>query len=119
MTMTAGGLVKLIEECGELTQICAKKLAYYHTDTHPDDKGQMSGRIEDEIADVYAAAAFVMEKFKLNENRVIKRADEKLAKLKEWDADPTNQREGYRTPQNFIDCEACGFSHPAGMACPV
>ncbi len=27
MTMTANGLAKLVEECGELTQVAAKKMA--------------------------------------------------------------------------------------------
>ena len=37
--MHCDGLTKLIEECGELVQIAAKKQAYFDTDTHPDGKG--------------------------------------------------------------------------------
>lgn len=32
--MSANGLTKLVEECGELVQICAKKMAYYNSDEH-------------------------------------------------------------------------------------
>lgn len=39
MPMTANGLAKLLEELGELSQVAAKKLAYFHTDEHPDGAG--------------------------------------------------------------------------------
>lgn len=57
-TLRANGLAKLLEELGELSQVCAKKLAYYHTDEHPDGAGSLRERMQEEIADVAAAMLF-------------------------------------------------------------
>ena len=57
--MTANGLAKLLEELGELSQVAAKRLAYFHTSTHPDGAGDLNERMEAEMADVAAACAFV------------------------------------------------------------
>lgn len=83
--MMAGfGLVKLIEECGELSQIAAKKLAFPDTDDHPDSMGSLKIRLEDELADVAAAAAYVIDHFDLDINRMRVRRMEKLGKFKKW-----------------------------------
>jgi NTP pyrophosphatase (non-canonical NTP hydrolase) len=78
MAMTAGGLVKLIEECGELVQIAAKKLAYYDSEHHPDGKGAIVPRLEDEVADVLAAIHFCMETNNLDRDRIMLRSEEKI-----------------------------------------
>lgn len=83
--MSAGGLTKLMEECGELIQICAKKAAFMAVDDHPDDKGSMKIRLENEIADVKAAMTFVMMKFKLDDNRIERRHLEKATAFVKWD----------------------------------
>jgi len=88
MTMVANGLVKLIEECGELQQIAAKKLAYFNTDLHPDGMGPMSVRLEEEIADVIAASIFITQTFQLNEDRIGDRVELKLKRFQAWHADP-------------------------------
>lgn len=67
MPMAGDGLVKLLEELGELTQIAAKKLAYIGTDSHPDGCGGMVVRMEEEMADVRAASDFVQLRFGLDE----------------------------------------------------
>jgi len=85
MPMSNNGLTKLIEECGELAQIAAKKIAYLHTDEHPDGKGSMKSRMEDEIADVMAAIAFVSEKLGLDEAKMFARGETKMALYKKWD----------------------------------
>lgn len=85
MAMVYQGLVKLNEECGELVQILAKKLAYYHTDKHPDGKGSMQERLQDEMADVYAALDFVVKKNRLDIETMQKRHKEKLALFQQWD----------------------------------
>jgi NTP pyrophosphatase (non-canonical NTP hydrolase) len=90
MTMSNNGLTKLIEECGELTQIAAKKIAYPDTDAHPDGEGSMKERLEDEVADVMAAIAFVAEKFKLDEGRMFARGDAKRKLYQQWDDNPEN-----------------------------
>ena len=84
MTMCSDGLTKLMEECGELVQIAAKKQAYTHTDIHPDGKGSLKKRLEDEIADVSAACAFVIATFELDDNRINERASRKLALFLKW-----------------------------------
>lgn len=93
--MSANGLTKLIEECGELIQICAKKLAYYDTDDHPDGKGSMEARMIEEMGDVMAAISFVGRKFHLNVDAVLDRADKKINLFLEWDNSSDNIADGY------------------------
>lgn len=88
MTMTAKGLAKLIEECGELQQVAAKKLACPHTDEHYDGAGSLKERMEDEIADVIASCSFVTETHQLDEARITLRAEKKMALYKQWHDDP-------------------------------
>lgn len=90
MTMTANGLAKLLEECGELSQVAAKKLAYLHTDSHPDGAGLLSLRMQDEIADVLAACEFVMGTFALDREEIEFRRQKKLATFQAWHADPNS-----------------------------
>lgn len=73
MPMHGNGLTKLMEECGELVQIAAKKSAYINTDRHPDGMGSLRTRLENEIADVLAACTFVISVFKLRQTRIDKR----------------------------------------------
>lgn len=84
MTMTAKGLAKLIEECGELQQILGKKLAYFHTDEHPDGKGSMRERLQDEIADVMAACTFVSRTMELDPHAINARRIRKLGQFHDW-----------------------------------
>jgi NTP pyrophosphatase (non-canonical NTP hydrolase) len=86
--MHCDGLTKLIEECGVLVQIAAKKQAYFDTDAHPDGKGSMKRRLEEEMADVMAACVFVAEKFGLDDKFLETRMQKKLALFKSWDNDP-------------------------------
>ncbi len=76
-----------MEECGELVQICGKKLAYFHTDTHPDGGPGLAERMEQEIADVFAAASFVVSAFGLDAGKINERAMMKLDRFKAWDRD--------------------------------
>ena len=89
MTMCANGLAKLIEELGELQQVAAKKLAYFDTDDHPDGAGSLKARMEDELADVFAAGTFVMQTFGLDTQRISDRSTMKLARFQAWHTDPT------------------------------
>lgn len=95
MAMTANGLAKLLEELGELAQITAKKLAYFHTDEHPDGAGSLRERMEQEMGDVKAAIAFVQEQFDLDPVEIDSRAEAKLARFREWHNDGFNGREAY------------------------
>jgi NTP pyrophosphatase (non-canonical NTP hydrolase) len=85
--MTNKGLSKLLEELGELSQIAAKKLAYMDVDEHPDGKGSMKTRMEEEIGDVIAAATFVVFKFGLDQDAIDERATIKIELYEKWDAD--------------------------------
>lgn len=100
MTMTAKGLAKLIEECGELLQVAGKKLAYYHVDEHPDGKGQLTPRIAEEVADVMAACDFVRaHMFGTELNRMIDaRRDAKFTRFQQWESDPRKNLEGVDQP---------------------
>lgn len=87
MPMTMKGLTKLVEECGELTQIAAKKMTRMDTDEHWDNQGPMLQRLEDELADVVAAGTFVVQKFNLNTDRMKRRSALKLALFQKWDSE--------------------------------
>ncbi len=82
------GLVKLVEECGELIQIAGKKMTRMDSDAHWDNAGSISSRMEDEIADVFAAAMVVMENFNLDKNKVSERAEAKLKLFQTWMIEP-------------------------------
>ena len=88
--MDKNGLTKLQEECAELITIAAKKAAYFHTDAHPDGKGSMKKRLEEETGDVFAAACFVIDKFGLDFWAIRSRQQAKYALFQQWDADPDN-----------------------------
>lgn len=90
MAMKSKGLVKLVEECGELTQVAAKRIAY-PTGPHPDeyDEGRyekpLNRRIEDEMGDVMAAIRFTAGKLGLDWTKIMQRSAEKHARFQEWD----------------------------------
>ena len=68
--------------------MAAKKLAYCRTDEHPDGAGLLSLRMQDELADVAAISAFVIEKFGLDRGEINARIARKLATFKRWDSEP-------------------------------
>ena len=89
MTMHNNGLTKLMEECGELIQVAAKKAAYPDTLHHPDNHpNSLNERLAQELADVIAASIFVIEKFKLDQEAIELRTDTKLDLYRKWDNDP-------------------------------
>lgn len=102
MPMTANGLAKLLEELGELSQVAAKRLAYFHTSEHPDGAGNLNERMEAEMADVSAACAFVIQQFGLDGERIGNRAALKLHTFQQWHADPENGQH----------CFHAGGTHP-------
>jgi len=84
MAMDKKGLTKLIEECGELIQIAAKKSAYMNDTIHPDGQN-IDARLEEEIADVLASIKFVSEKFNLNNGLIEYRKMNKLNMFGKYD----------------------------------
>lgn len=83
MAMCANGLAKLLEEMGELAQVCAKKLAYYDTDAHPDGSS-LRERMQEEVADVMAAIEFVIREHGLNRREIERRVQRKYDLFCEW-----------------------------------
>lgn len=78
------GLVKLVEECGELIQIASKKMTRMDSDDHWDKKGSLSERLEDEMADVIAAISSVAINLKLNAARMDERVIRKAKMFRQW-----------------------------------
>ena len=113
--MSNNGLTKLIEECGGLITECAKKVSFPSTDIHPDGKGSMEQRMEDEIADVVAACRFVIKQHRLDSLAIKKRTETKLALYEKWHADPTDS-----LASTAELCSVCGepqFDTPSGPVC--
>lgn len=102
MPMTANGLAKLIEECGELLQVAGKKLAYFHTDEHPDGDGSLKARLGEEIADVMGACDFVRaHMLDIETNRMIDtRREQKFLRFQYWHAKTDNNTHGVDCAQN-------------------
>jgi NTP pyrophosphatase (non-canonical NTP hydrolase) len=94
MAMTGKGLAKLIEECGELLRVAGKRLAYYTTDEHPDGGPPLAVRLEEEIADVIAAAKLVTQLHGLDAKRIAERSDAKLRTFLAWHARADNNHHG-------------------------
>jgi len=92
--MTANGLAKLIEECGELVQVAGKKLAYYTTDEHPDGGPSIKERLEEEMGDVVAAIALVAQLHELDGDRITERSEVKLDRFLGWHAKADNNTHG-------------------------
>lgn len=89
MAMRGNGRAKLFEETGELIEVLGKVDAYGLA-VHPDGKGDLKTRLEDEIADVQAACKFVAKTHGLDVDRIEKRIEFKIARYKRWHADPDN-----------------------------
>lgn len=77
------GIHKLVEECGEVVQI-AGKLGPFPDGNHPDGRGNLRRRMEDELADVAAASAYLIQQEKLDTDYITKRGARKLAQFNEW-----------------------------------
>lgn len=77
------GLGKLLEEAGELGQVIGKLLAY-PSGEHPDGKGNLRGRLEDEIADVIAALDYVALVNELDTMGITDRRNAKLRRFMNW-----------------------------------
>ncbi len=77
------GLSKLIEEAGEVSQVCGKILGTGGTEEHWDGSN-LRVRLEEELADLTAAIAFVTSRNKLDHEVIQKRASAKLALFGDW-----------------------------------
>ena len=80
------GLAKLAEECGEVIQVIGKIIAANGESAHWDGT-DLRQRLEDEIADMQAAAAFLVTHSGLDSGRVTSRAAGKLTMFEHWHRD--------------------------------
>jgi len=83
MAMALNGLAKLTEEFGEVLQVVGK-LQNYPGGKHPDGKGNLFLRLEEEIADAKAAIDFVIDSLQLNHRNIDARAEIKLELFQKW-----------------------------------
>lgn len=103
------GCHKLNEECGELVQLFGK-LGAFPAGAHPDGKGELSTRLEEELGDVLAAISyFIGANPVISMLRVNERMQDKHAKFCEWGLDGLHVQDRYRyigDDQNLIGHKA-------------
>lgn len=85
MTQTQAwrGMYKVIEEAGELLQELGK-LGPFPSGAHPDGKGNLKDRIEDELADLQAACAYFAVINKLDIQKMKARTSMKIERFNRW-----------------------------------
>lgn len=105
--MTAAGVAKLIEECGELTQALGKKLAWWDTNAPHWDGSVLNERIEEEMGDVRAAIDFCIDRLGLDGAAVEVRERKKRALFDLWEAILDNNDHGVDGRQAGGRC-SCG-----------
>lgn len=77
------GTSKLIEECGELTQVLAKLIGN-RGKTDYWGEVNLSERLEEELGDVIAAVTFFIDTNGLDGDKIIQRSIDKLTKFDNW-----------------------------------
>jgi len=79
------GISKLTEEAAEVGQVCGKLIGSRGV-VHHWDGSNLKVRLEEEIADVVAAAKFVVDKNGLDEAAITERIEKKLKMFEDWHA---------------------------------
>lgn len=77
------GLSKLIEECGEVTQVCGKIIGTGGELQHWDGT-DLKVRLEEELADLCAAMSFIIETNNLSMSFIVSRKFNKVKLFNEW-----------------------------------
>lgn len=77
------GISKLVEECGEVQQVCGKLMGTRGEAEHWDGSN-LRERLQEELADVMAACRFVVDANGLDLDYVMKRAGNKHALFFKW-----------------------------------
>jgi NTP pyrophosphatase (non-canonical NTP hydrolase) len=80
------GVSKLIEEAGEVAQVCGKLLGTRGERIHFDGS-DLRARLGEELADLLAAIFFVIEENDLDAGAIDVRAVQKLATFNRWHCD--------------------------------
>jgi NTP pyrophosphatase (non-canonical NTP hydrolase) len=96
------GISKLIEEAGEVIQVCGKLIGS-RGDPHHWDGSNLKLRLEDELGDLVAAVGFVIERNGLNEDAVERRSIEKHKLFWEWQGEPLEEP-GSAAPELKCTC---------------
>lgn len=91
------GLTKLAEECAELIVIKEKIAGLGHLGNHWDGQNMLLA-LENEMADVFAAANHVIHRYELDVDRMLTRKEHKMRLFDYW------QKGGTETelPKNFV-----------------
>jgi NTP pyrophosphatase (non-canonical NTP hydrolase) len=78
------GLAKLVEECGEVSQVAGKIMAIHGAHDHWDGTNLLT-RFQEELADVQAVIEFVRDKNpQLDSAHFNRRVAKKLAQFNHW-----------------------------------
>jgi NTP pyrophosphatase (non-canonical NTP hydrolase) len=91
------GISKLVEEAGEVLQVCGKLIASRGIAEHWDGTN-LRELLQNEIADVIAACAFVVDKNGLDQGAIEARVKAKLERFERWHTLPDG---------NNIDQQRC------------
>ena len=83
MTQLWRGIHKVTEECGELLQVLGK-LGPFPSGNHPDGKGDLKDRLEEELADLQAACAYFAVINGLDTEKMKARTNHKIARFNHW-----------------------------------
>ncbi len=81
------GISKLLEECGELTQVAGKLLGSGGATRHWDGT-DLRQRLEEELADLEAAILFLKQHNELDTGAIAVRVAKKLALFNQWHRAP-------------------------------
>jgi len=77
------GVSKLVEECGELLQVCGKLMGTGGQAEHWDGSN-LHEKFREELADVIAAARFVSEVNAITDPALLARVEKKLERFRRW-----------------------------------
>jgi len=81
------GLAKVIEECGELQQVCGKLIGNEGGTNYWDDVDLVK-KFTEEIGDLQAALDFFVETNPLDAYKIQQRRERKLKKFFKWNSNP-------------------------------
>jgi len=84
------GISKLVEEAGEVQQVCGKLIGARGETLHWDGTN-LRQRLEEELGDLVAAIGFVIERNGLNEDAIERRSVEKHKLFWDWQGEPLEE----------------------------